>query len=148
MNTTELPQYRQVVDALAPVLYDLPGKIVAIDGRPHSGKTTLGRYLAWRFNVSLIETDLFLFEDRGALIYRLDDIDRIIEARLRKPRPVVVDSAVALRLMAELERKPDFTVYVSSTDPVETLALRDEVAAYEAKYSPKSKADLTVELRF
>ncbi|OKO91980.1 hypothetical protein AC629_01460 [Bradyrhizobium sp. NAS80.1] len=31
MNTTELPPYRAVVEALAPALYDLPGKIVAIE---------------------------------------------------------------------------------------------------------------------
>jgi ABC-type multidrug transport system fused ATPase/permease subunit len=35
-----------VVEALTPVLYDLPGTLVAIDGRPGSGKATLGRYLA------------------------------------------------------------------------------------------------------
>jgi hypothetical protein len=49
-------EYAPVVDALAPVLHNLPPRIIAIDGRPGCGKTTLGRFLAWWFNVSLMVT--------------------------------------------------------------------------------------------
>ena len=65
MSTQELPEYANVVAALTPVLADFPAKIIAIGGHPSSGKTSLGRYLAWQFNVSLIETDLFLDDGRG-----------------------------------------------------------------------------------
>jgi len=65
MNAKELPQYKVVMTALMPILYDLPGKLIAIDGRLGVGKTTLGRYLAWRFNISLVETDLFLIPNQG-----------------------------------------------------------------------------------
>jgi KaiC/GvpD/RAD55 family RecA-like ATPase len=57
--------YRPVVEALSPVLHGLLGKVVAIDGLPGVGKTEMGRYLAYRFNVSLIEPDLFLRERQG-----------------------------------------------------------------------------------
>jgi adenylate kinase family enzyme len=145
MNTTELPQYLQVVDALAPVLHGLPGKLIAIDGRLGSGKTTLGRYLAWRFNVSLVETDLF----RGpgdTLAYRLDEINRVIDARLKRSRPVIVECAVVLRLMAELKRKPHFVIYVSNANSTDTEHFADEIVAYEARYQPKTKANLTIEV--
>jgi tRNA A37 threonylcarbamoyladenosine biosynthesis protein TsaE len=57
MITRELPQYADIVRRLKPVLAGLPPKLIAIDGPMGSGKTTLGRHLAWRFNVTLIEAD-------------------------------------------------------------------------------------------
>ena len=148
MNTKELPQYAQVTDALAPVLNNLPAKLVVIDGHPGSGKTTLGRYLAWRFNVSLLEADLFLFEGRGSLVYRTDEINRIIEFRLQKPRPIIVDSVAALRLMKTINRKPDFLIYVSNISAPESQTLKNEIELHEAEFSPRSKADLVIELDF
>jgi adenylate kinase family enzyme len=146
MNTNELAQYAQAVEALAPVLYDLPGKLVVIDGRPGSGKTTLGRYLAWRFNVSLLEADLFLFEGRGSLTYRTDEINRIIEFRLKKPRPIIVESVAALRLMKAISHKPDFLINVSNISAPESRTLKNEIESYEAEFSPRSKADLVIEI--
>lgn len=140
--------YHLVVDALVPVLHDLPGKIVAIDGRPGVGKTTLGRFLAYRFNVSLIETDLFLLEGQGRLVYRNDEIARIIEKRLRQPRPVVVEGAAVLRLLAELNHQPDFTVYIINKDAPENRGdLARDLAAYETQFSPRQRADITIELQ-
>src|SRR5687767_11166085 len=110
MNTKEHPQYQDVLKALAPVLDDLPGKLVAIDGRPGAGKTTLGRFLAWRFNVSLIETDLFLIERQGRLVYFNDQITRIIDKRLAMPRPVIVEGVAVLRLLSDLKRRADYVI--------------------------------------
>src|SRR5687767_1059437 len=98
-----VPGYQAAVSALIPVLHDLPGRVVAIDGRDGVGKTTLGRYLAWHFNVSLIETDLFLVPGRGRLVYRDDEIGRLIQARLRKPRPVLVEGVGILKMLQGLK---------------------------------------------
>jgi deoxyadenosine/deoxycytidine kinase len=49
MITRELPQYADIVRRLTPVLAGLPPKLIAIDGPMSSGKTTLGRHLAWHF---------------------------------------------------------------------------------------------------
>jgi len=49
MITRELPQYADIVRRLTPALAGLPPKLIAIDGPMSSGKTTLGRHLAWRF---------------------------------------------------------------------------------------------------
>jgi tRNA A37 threonylcarbamoyladenosine biosynthesis protein TsaE len=59
MITRELPQYADIVRRLTPALAGLPPKLIAIDGPMSSGKTTLGRHLAWRFKVTLVEADLF-----------------------------------------------------------------------------------------
>jgi len=146
MNTRELPEYAQVTDALATVLYNLPGKIVVVDGHPGCGKTTLGRYLAWQFNVSLLEADIFLLEGCGPLVYRSDEIDRIMAFRLKMPRPIIVDSVAALRLMKSINRKPDFLIYVWNVNAQEDRTLKNEMESYEAEFSTRSKADLAIEL--
>jgi hypothetical protein len=139
--------YTAVVEALAPVLENLPGKIVAIGGLPGVGKTTLGRYLAYRFNVSLIETDLFLLPGKGRLVYRNEEIARIVAKRVdASSRPVIVEGTAVLRLLTDLERKPDFTIYVTNKDAPESHGdlLRD-LKAYYAEFLPSSLADLKIE---
>ena len=88
MNAKELPQYKDVITALTSVLYDLPGKLIAIDGQPGVGKTTLGRYLAWQFNISLVESDLFLIPNQGKLVYLNEVLSHVSTSRLKNPRPV------------------------------------------------------------
>lgn len=160
MNTKEPPQYLKLVGTLKPVLHDLPGKIIAIDGRPGSGKTTLARYLAWRFNISLAETDLFLIRHTG-LTYRKDELDRVIEARLVKPRPIIVEGVAVLQLLEWLNRRPDYTVYVATEEaPRPSYGDHDNPDAdlgyvspldaalneYDARYNPRSRADYIITL--
>src|ERR1700693_5009733 len=90
----------------------LPGVIVTIDGRDGVGKTTLGRFLAWYFNVTLIETDLFLIPAQDYLIHLDDQINRIIERRVTSPLPVIVEGVSMLQLMKRLNRVPAFLVFV------------------------------------
>jgi hypothetical protein len=146
MNTKELPHYGKAVSALASMLHNLPGKLIAIDGKSGVGKTTLGRYLAWRFNITLIETDLFIVPRQGRLVYRKDEIDRIIDFRLRKPRPVIVDGVAVLRLLADLGRAPDYMIYVSSKDAPLSRALTEELQSYEASFSPLERANLVLQI--
>ena len=95
-------QYAPAVAALTPILYNLPGKIIAIHGRPGVGKTTFGRFLAWHFNVTLIETDLFTIRGQGRLVYRNDEIEQIIARRIDRedPRPVIIEGAAVMRALA------------------------------------------------
>ena len=124
-----------LVAALTPVLANLPAKIIAIGGHPGSGKTSLGRFLAWKFNVSLIETDLFLDDDRGKLIYRSNEIARLIDKRMKKPAPVIAEGVVVLRLLGAVGRPADFTIYAANENAPETT-LADEIATYEAEHTP------------
>ena len=138
------PEYEQVVEALTPVLNNLPGKVVGIDGRDGSGKTTLGRFLAWYFNVSLIETDLFLFDGQG-FSYRLEEINRIIGVRLSKPRPVIVEGVQLLSLLSQLGRSGDFLIYVKNQEFSGSEALSHELRAYEKSHKPETAANLVLE---
>lgn len=140
-------EYTPVVDALAPVLYNLPPRIVAIDGRPGSGKTPLGRFLAWWFNVSLIETDLFLFEREGLYRYRTEETARIIDFRMRVERPVIIEGVTVLRQLAVMNRSADFLIYVANAS-APTLRSEYEVQFedYEAEFKPRQRANFTLAL--
>lgn len=106
------PAFDLLTEALVEPLDGLPPRVIAITGSYAAGKTTLGRYLAWYFNISLIETDLFLVSG-PPLKYRNEEIERIISLRLTLSRPVIVDGAAVLSLLSELGRTPDFIIKVT-----------------------------------
>jgi uridine kinase len=143
---TVLPSYLRVVEALTPIMHDLPGVIVTIDGRDGVGKTTLGRYLAWQFNVTLIETDLFLIPAQDYLIYLDDQINRIIERRITSPLPVIVEGVSMLQLMHRLNRVPAFSIYVTNPQQSSGAILDRRLAAYEAAFSPSENASLVLKV--
>jgi uridine kinase len=138
------PCYPEVVEALAPTMRGLPGVIVTIDGRGGAGKTTLGRYLAWHFNVTLIETDLFLIPAQDFIIHLDDQINRIVERRLSLPRPVIVEGIAMLQLMARINRTPDFSVYLLNPERRSSDVMDQRLAAYEATFEPRTKASIVV----
>jgi hypothetical protein len=54
---------------------------------------------------------------------------------------------VVLRLLAELERSPDFTIYITNKDaPASRGSLLADLQAYEAEFSPRQRSDLTIAL--
>ena len=141
-----LPAYLRVVNALTPVMRGLPGVIVTVDGRDVVGKTTLGRYLAWHFNVTLIETDLFLIPARDHLIHLDDQVNRIIERRITSPRPVIIEGISMLQLMKRIHRVPDFSIYVINPRHAGSKLLAQRLSAYEAAFAPSRKANIVVEI--
>jgi len=143
---TILPGYVQVVDALTPVMRGLPAVIVTIDGRGGVGKTTLGRYLAWHFNVTLIETDLFLIPAQDYLIHLDDQVNRIIERRITSRLPVIVEGISILQLMKRIDRVPAFSIYVTNPRHSSNEGLERRLSAYEAAFSPSAKADLVIKV--
>ena len=141
-----LPAYSKVVEALAPIMRGLPGVIVTIDGRDSVGKTTLGRYLAWHFNVTLIETDLFLIPAEDYLIHLDDQINRIIERRVTTPRPVIVEGVAVLQLMKRINRVPDFSIYVTNPAQSSGAIMDRRLSEYEAAFAPSARANVVVEI--
>jgi len=133
-----------LVEALDPIMQGLPGVIVTIDGRDGVGKTTLGRYLAWHFNVTLIETDLFLIPARDYLIHLDDQINRIIERRIMTPLPVIAEGISMLQLMKRINRVPDFSIYVVNPRHSGSKLLERRLSAYEAAFEPSAKASIVV----
>jgi uridine kinase len=143
---TVLPAYLKVVEALIPIMRGLPGVIVTIDGRDGVGKTTLGRYLAWHFNVTLIETDLFLIPAQDYLFHLDDQVNRIIERRVTSPRPVIVEGISMLQLMKRINRVPDFSIYVTNSQHSGSKLLERRLSAYEAAFAPYATANIVVKM--
>ena len=141
-----LSSYSKVVDAVAPTMRGLPGVIVTIDGRDGVGKTTLGRYLAWHFNVTLIETDLFLIPAADYLIHLDDQINRIIERRITTPLPVIVEGVSMLQLMQRMNRVADFSIYLTNRRRSGSRLMERRLSAYEASFGPAAKASVVVEI--
>jgi len=140
-------KYKLVTDELDKVLNNLPGKLVAIDGKDGSGKTTLGRFLAFNYNVSLIETDLFLKEEQDSFTYYEDQINRIIERRLSIPRPVIVEGVAILELLEKLNRPKDYLIYVENEEFEGSHGLSEKLSKYEERYKPKGSADFILYLK-
>lgn len=141
-----VPSYLKVVEALTPIMRGLPGVIVTIDGRDGVGKTTLGRYLAWHFNVTLIETDLFLIPAQDYLVHLDDQINRIIERRITSPLPVIAEGISMLQVMKRINRVPDFSIYVTNPQHSSSKLLERRLSAYEAAYAPSARANFVVNI--
>ena len=143
---TVFSAYLKVVEALTSVMRGLRGVIVTIDGRDGVGKTTFGRYLAWHFNVTLIETDLFLIPAPDYDFYLDDQINRIIERRITTPLPVIVEGISMLQLMKRINRVPDFSIYVTNPQHSSSRRLEGRLSTYEAAFVPSAKANIVVEI--
>ena len=145
-NAPVREEYAIALQALKPILYNLPAVIIAIDGRVGSGKTTLGRFLAWRFNVTLIETDLFLYRNEGKFTYKNDQITGILDHRMKSELPVIVEGVVALGLLAEVGHKHAFHIHLICDESEGSSMTEQEWEKYDADYRPKAKADLSLKL--
>lgn len=147
----ELPEYAGLVRAIEPLLVGWTGKLIAIDGRPLGGKSTLARFLAWQLGVPAIHTDLFMKEGQGRSDYRYEELERAIQSRLgkRSPAPVIVEGVAVLRLLQRLDLQPDFLVHVASSEQAKRAEQEEfdaDLDAYEEEFSPKSRADCILEL--
>jgi hypothetical protein len=147
-----LPEYESVVSALIPELYNLPPKIIAIDGLNGTGKTTLARYLACKFNCTLLETDLFM--NVGGLDYRYDHMAQIISRRIcsENPefgRPIIVEGVTILQILDCMNLKADFHIYWNNGHDSDRAYDRADrlgviLRRYCKKYNPQQKANLTI----
>jgi len=145
-NAPVRKEYACALEALKPILYNLPPIIVAIDGRVGTGKTTLGRFLAWRFNITLVETDLFMHRKNGEFVYKNGQVAEIIDYRLNKDRPVIVEGVVALRLLEEMNHEPKFHIHLICEESQGLSITEREWEKYNNQYNPSKKAQLILTL--
>ena len=142
-----IPEYEGVVSRLKPILYQLPPKVVAIDGPNGVGKTKLGRYLSCVFNSSLIETDLFSV--RPGFEYDYGQLKKIIGRRLNRQSPVFVEGVTVLQILELVGVQPDYHIYWENAHPSDGSIDRADrlgvaLRRYCRKYKPLQIADLVI----
>lgn len=100
---------------LEPILSEVRSrKLVAVTGSIGAGKSTLSRFLAWYFNVSLIEADYYLIPNKG-LECASDEVNRIIAQRHNIQRSVIVEGAAIFPLLASIDRVPDGIIQIRNS---------------------------------
>lgn len=97
---------------LEPILSEVRSrKLVVVTGPIGAGKSTFSRFLAWYFNVSLIEADYYLIPKKG-FECAPEEVNRIVAQRHNIQRSVIVEGAAVFPLLARIGRVPDGIIQV------------------------------------
>lgn len=108
---------------------------ILIGGVDAAGKTSLGRFLAFRIGLPLIETDLFIENKPEEVIsYREGDLRRVVEARHKHDRGVIIEGVCILRLASRLGISPDYLVHVKKKNHFGSQKFQELFASYESQY--------------
>ncbi|KAA0675731.1 hypothetical protein [Roseomonas genomospecies 6] len=132
--------------------YERRPVLIGIDGRPGAGKSSLASWLAWQLGAPAIHLDLFLVPDRVPPEWRLDDLSRAVQGRLRgfareerRGRPLVVEGILLLDVLEAIGLEPDLLVHVvKEGHDTDGAALGPALADYRHRRAPSERADVTV----
>jgi hypothetical protein len=104
-------------------------RVVAIDGLPGAGKSSLSSWLAWQFGMPTVHLDLFLVpNERSELIWREKQISEAINGRAgREGTPLIVEGVGAFDLLERLSIAPDIKILVKNSGNVGGGALFDQM---------------------
>ena len=136
-------QHRDLVARLRPIILPWRKLTIAIDGVDNSGKSTLGRFLAWQLGMPLIETDLLLKDKGGDIDHDLVTFTRLLNSRHDLNRPAIVEGVLVLRTLEKVSVRPDFMVYVETNGRDGSEVWQGMFKAYAAKYRPRESANFT-----
>ena len=127
------------------ILYPWRRLTIGVDGRDGVGKSVLSRYLAWDLDLPTIETDMFIISDDQPPSYRYEDLGRLIESRHTLDRPVIVEGVFLLHMLAKLNVKCDFLIYVENEEQISSNYLEERLKEYDNDYDPKGAANYILE---
>jgi uridine kinase len=136
-------QHRDLVSRLRPIILPWRKLTIAIDGVDNSGKSTLGRFLAWQLGMPLIETDLLLKDKGGDIDHDLVTLTRLLKARHDLNRPAIVEGVLIMRTLESISVRPEFLIYVEAAGREGSEVQREAFKAYAAKYRPRVSANYT-----
>ena len=113
--------------------------LIAIDGRPAAGKSTIATWLSRRIKVPVIRTDEFIVRGREPLEWRKSDLARAMRIHFNHERPVIVEGVCVLGMLDNIDVDPDFLVWIERQDAErDPLELMDD---YVSEFEPVSMAD-------
>lgn len=115
--------------------------VIAVDGIEGAGKSTLGRYLAWQLETTLIESDQFLLQNEGRLDYRFEAIRQVLNARLTLNRPVIIEGVRVLYLLESVQSAADYHIWVEQEGVDGSFLLKKQMGEYLRSYNPAKVAN-------
>jgi len=137
----ETDEHRKVRGDIQAALGSWRRFLIAVDGVDAAGKTNLARYLGWQLGMPTVETDLFLDTGRGGLNYRIEELNAILQRRLSRDRPVIVEGVRILRLLRQLGLTHDHLVWVEQEGHEASHSLGNDLATYDREFTPRSRAN-------
>jgi hypothetical protein len=120
--------------------------LIGIDGIDGSGKSSVASWLSWQLQMPAIHLDMYIVRSSDPLIWRFDDLARALGGAELEPRerPVIVEGILLLHVLREIDRVPEFLVFVEK-DAQEPFAqetgLRQHLDSYLGRHKPKETAD-------
>ena len=133
-------RHKDLVSRLNCVIYPWRKLTIAIDGLDGSGKSSLGRFLAWQLGMPLIETDLLLNQQSERINHDIATFSRLLAARHDRDRPAIVEGVFVVKTLAEAGVTADFLIYVEATGREGSHAWKADFEAYEAEYKSRQNA--------
>jgi hypothetical protein len=132
-----------IVERLGP---DRAPFLIGIDGRDHSGKSSLGAWLSWQLNMPCIHLDPYAKAEFEG--WHTDHLRHAVNSRLDRNWPVLAEGCLLLRALAAIDRKPDFLVFVENGSHAGSALLHEQIEAYFAERKPKDIADYMLHVQF
>lgn len=137
-----IPRSEELLDAIKEAL--TPNRLpllIAIDGADGVGKSSLASWLAWQLGMPTIHVDLYLI-CLQPVEWLTADLQRAVDRRLDRKRPVIVEGVLVLDALDQIGRKADFVVYVKG---VGGIGLADQLVEYQELRSLPGSADFSLE---
>jgi hypothetical protein len=80
--------------------------------------------------------------------WHADRLRHAIDSRLEGKWPIIVEGCLLLRALAQIDRKPDFLVFVENSCYRGSAFLHEVVENYLAESKPQKIADFPMRVRF
>jgi uridine kinase len=132
-----------IVERLGPTRTPM---LIGIDGRDGSGKSSCGAWLSWQLNMPCIHLDPYT-KDRFKG-WHIDHLRHAIESRLEGKMPIIVEGCLLLRALAQIERKPDYLVFVENSCYPGSAFLNRVIEEYFTQAEPQKIADFSMRVQF
>jgi uridine kinase len=116
--------------------------LIAVDGADGVGKSSLASWLGWQLGMPAVHLDLYLLRDSKPLQWRTDELARIIGARVDCGRPIIVEGIFVLDVLEQIQRSPDFLVYISGEGG---HGLSNLLSDYCLRQKPEAHAQFSLE---
>jgi hypothetical protein len=122
--------------------------LIGIDGRDGASKSSCGSWLAWQLGMPCIHLDLYVANSNFGE-WHVDHLRRvIIDGRLARKRPIIVEGCLLIRALAKIGRKPDFLAFVENTANSGSESLSGMIEEYLTEATPQKRADFTIRGHF